>query len=169
MKPRKRRRPKPPPAKALGWREWAQLPDLNVRAIKAKLDTGARTSALHAFSIETFQRDGIEMVRFDIHPVQRSSAESVRAEAAVLEHRKIKNSGGHQEVRPVILTTLRIGDGEWPIELTLTARDEMGFRMLLGREALRGRAIVDPGSSFREGRQKDLPAWSPDQANGEEE
>jgi len=169
LKRRKRSRPKTPPTKALGWREWAQLPDLNVRAIKAKLDTGARTSALHAFSIKPFMRDGVEMVRFDIHPVQRSSASAVHAEAEVLDHRVVKNSGGHQELRPVIQTTLRIGDGEWPIELTLTRRDEMGFRMLLGREALRGRAVVDPGSSFREGRQKDLPAWSPDRAKGDEE
>ena len=168
-KKKSRRGPKPPPPKALGWREWAQLPDLNVRAIKAKLDTGARTSALHAFSIKDFVRDGVQMVRFDIHPVQRSSASAVHAEAEVLERRVVRNSGGHQELRPVIVTTLRIGEEEWPIELTLTRRDEMGFRMLLGREALRGRAVVDSGSSFREGKRKDLPAWSPRRAKDEEE
>lgn len=137
---------------SLGWREWVQLPDLGVRRIKAKLDTGARTSALHAFGIREFVRDGVDMVRFEIHPVQRSAASAVQVEAVVIEHRSVRNSGGVQEHRPVIRTAVKVGEMTWPIELTLTRRDEMGFRMLLGRQALRGRAVVDPGRSFRAGR-----------------
>jgi hypothetical protein len=123
-----------------------------VRAIKAKLDTGARTSALHAFGIRSFVRDGIDMVRFEIHPIQRSSAASVEVVVPMIDRRVVRNSGGGAEERPVIETTLQIGEELWPIELTLTRRDEMGFRMLLGREALRDRAVVDAGSSFRAGR-----------------
>jgi hypothetical protein len=123
-----------------------------VRAIKAKLDTGARTSALHAFGIRSLVRDGIDMVRFEIHPIQRSSAASVEVVVPMIDRRVVRNSGGGAEDRPVIETTLQIGEELWPIELTLTRRDEMGFRMLLGREALRDRAVVDAGSSFRAGR-----------------
>lgn len=133
----------------LGWREWVQLPGLGVRRIKAKLDTGARTSALHAFDLREFVRDGQDMVRFQIHPIQRSSSPVVHAEALVVDRRTVRNSGGQQEERPVIKTALRVAGSEWPIELTLTNRDEMGFRMLLGRQALRGRALVDSGRSFR--------------------
>ena len=140
------------PATALGWREWVQLPELGVRRVKAKLDTGARTSALHAFGIREFVRDGVDRVRFEVHPVQRSAAAAVIAEATVVDHRAVRNSGGQQELRPVISTLLKVGDAEWPIELTLTRRDEMGFRMLLGRQALRGRALVDSGRSYRAGR-----------------
>lgn len=136
----------------LGWREWAELPELGVPAIKAKLDTGARTSALHAFDLTPFVRDGIDMVRFEVHPFQRTAADSIEVEAEVADERVVRNSGGHEELRPVIETTVRIGDDAWPIELTLTRRDEMGFRMLLGRQALRGRAVVDSGSSYRTGR-----------------
>ena len=136
----------------LGWREWARLPDLGVRAIKVKLDTGARTSALHAFGLRRFVRDGAEMVRFEIHPLQRSGASAVVAEALVIDEREVRNSGGVAETRPVVRTTLQIGESRWPIELTLTRRDEMGFRMLLGRQALRGRALVDAGRSFLAGR-----------------
>ena len=128
------------------------LPEFGVRAIKVKLDTGARTSALHAFGLRPFTRDGRSMIRFEIHPVQRSSAAIVAAEAVVLDERLVRNSGGLEELRPVIRTLIEIGGERWPIELTLTRRDQMGFRMLLGRQALRGRAVVDAGSSFREGR-----------------
>lgn len=146
--------------RTLGWREWAQLPDLGVRGIKAKLDTGARTSALHAFALKEFTRDGVSMVRFEIHPLQRSTAASVQAEAEVTDRRTVRNSGGGTELRPVIVTTVRIGDESWPIELTLTRRDEMGFRLLLGRQALRGRATVDSGRSFRAGKRPAGPAFS---------
>jgi len=140
------------PPETLGWREWARLPDLGVRVIKAKLDTGARTSALHAFGLVRFVRDGRDMCRFEIHPVQRSDADAVIVETEVLEERWVRNSGGQRELRPVIETMLCIGDRSWPIELTLTRRDQMGFRMLLGRQALKRRALVDPGRSFRAGR-----------------
>lgn len=154
-RPRRRKsKKKAPPALALGWREWAALPELGIEAIKAKLDTGARTSSLHAFGIELFERDGIPMVRFEVHPEQRSRQGRVRVEAEVLDERWIRNSGGVRELRPVIETDVRIGEETWPIELTLTRRDEMGFRMLLGRQAIRTRAVVDPGSSFRAGRRK---------------
>jgi hypothetical protein len=135
-------------SRVLGWREWADLPDLGVRGIKAKLDTGARTSSLHAFKLRPFRRDGVDMVRFEIHPVQRSSASTVVAEAEVCGERTVRASNGHEETRLMIATTLALGEDRWPIEVTLTRRDEMGFRMLLGRQALAGRAIVDPAASF---------------------
>lgn len=160
MTPRGRGPTRSSPTASLGWREWVQLPELGVRRIKAKLDTGARTSALHAFGLREFVRDGVEMVRFEIHPVQRSAAAAVQAEATVVDRRAVRNSGGQQELRPVISTLVKVGDTEWPIELTLTRRDEMGFRMLLGRQALRGRALVDPGRSYRAGR-AGAPARSP--------
>lgn len=132
----------------LGWREWVALPDLQVRRIKAKLDTGARTSALHAFKLTRFVADGRDMVRFEVHPVQRSVASAVTVEAEVVEEREVRNSGGNAEMRPVIVTRLRLGGVEWPVEVTLTRRDEMGFRLLLGRQALKGRGVVDCGDSF---------------------
>lgn len=151
---RRRRKPPTPPALALGWREWAALPEFGVDAIKVKLDTGARTSSLHAFDMKRFQRGGVEMVHFEVHPEQRSRKDRVEVEAEVMDERWVRNSGGQRELRPVVETAVRIGDEVWPIELTLTRRDEMGFRMLLGRQALRKRAVVDPGSSYRAGRRK---------------
>lgn len=136
----------------LGWREWAALPELGVDAIKAKLDTGARTSSLHAFDLIRFERDGRPMVRFEVHPRQRSAVGAVEIEAEMVDERWVRNSGGLRELRPVIETDVEIGDDRWTIELTLSRRDEMGFRMLLGRQALRPRALVDPGRSFRAGR-----------------
>ncbi len=142
-----KRTPKPPKA-VLGWREWVGLPELGVRSVKAKLDTGARTSALHAFRMKRFVRDGMPMVRFEVHPVQRTTSASVTVEAEVVDERTVRSSGGQEEQRPVIVTALELDGNRWSIELTLTRRDSMGFRMLLGREALRGRAVVDPGRSF---------------------
>lgn len=144
----KKRRPRT----ALGWREWAGLPELGVDAIKVKLDTGARTSSLHAFDLTRFDREGAPMVRFEVHPRQRTSDDAIEVEAEVVDERWVRNSGGGRELRPVIETDVQIGDETWPIELTLTRRDEMGFRMLLGRQALRKRAVVDPGSSFLAGK-----------------
>lgn len=141
-----------PPARTLGWREWVALPDLGVEAIKAKLDTGARTSSLHAFGMVRYEDEGTAMVRFAIHPRQRSDAGTVEVEVEVVDERWVRNSGGTRELRPVIETDVRVGDDRWTIELTLTRRDEMGFRMLLGRQALRRRALVDPGASYRAGR-----------------
>ena len=144
----KRKTLRQPKLVVLGWREWTALPDLRVRSIKAKLDTGARTSSLHAFRMHRYTVDGREMVRFEIHPVQRSSAATVEVETPVLGERSVRDSGGRVEVRPLIETTLELNGLRWPIELTLTRRDEMGFRMLLGRQALRGRVLVDPAASF---------------------
>jgi len=139
----------------MGWREWVELPDFGVRAVKAKLDTGARTSSLHAFKPRRFRRDGLDMVRFEVQPVQRSSASKVVVEAEVKGERDVRTSSGQQETRLVIETTLSLGGARWPIELTLSRRDEMGFRMLLGRQALAGRIVVDPAASFLAG--EDLP------------
>ncbi len=153
----------------LGWREWVALPGLGVQNIKAKLDTGARTSSLHAFRLHRFRSDGQDMARFQIHPVQRSSASTVLVEAPVLEEREVRNSGGVVEVRPVIEVELELAGRRWPIELTLSRRDEMGFRMLLGRQALRGQVIVDPSASFAAAREGEAPEVITTSASNEEE
>lgn len=135
----------------LGWREWLALPDLHISHIKVKVDTGARSSALHAFDIHHFERDGTAMVRFKVHPHQRSTTVTVEAEAPLWDERLVRSSSGHTQPRPVIRTPIALGDRQWSIELTLTNRDAMGFRMLLGREAVRHRFLVDPGRSYRLG------------------
>lgn len=136
----------------VGWREWVALPALGVRAVKAKIDTGARSSALHAYNIERFDRAGERWVRFTIHPWQRDVATTVVAEAPLLDDRWVRSSSGRQELRPVVTTDVELMGVRWPIELTLSNRDPMGFRMLLGRQAVRGRFIVDPGRSYRGGK-----------------
>jgi len=141
------------PAQAtIGWREWAALPELNLPAIKAKIDTGARTSALHAFLIEPYSRDGVDMLRFLIHPIQRNQDFEVECHAPVFDFREVTDSGGHREMRYVIQSKVMIGDRAWPIELTLTNRDTMRFRMLLGRRAMENRFLVDPGASYINGK-----------------
>lgn len=142
---------KPPPA-AIGWREWVSLPELGIDAVKVKIDTGARSSALHAFDVETFHRRGKTMIRFKVHPQQRDSRTTVSAVAELLEYRRVKSSGGHETLRPVVLTVVQLLGQSWPIELTLVSRDAMGFRMLLGRQAVRGRFLVDPGKSYLGGK-----------------
>ncbi len=134
----------------IGWREWVSLPGLGISAIKAKVDTGARSSSLHAYDVREFDRDGRMMVRFEVHPIQRDSSTTFAAEAELADKRLVRNpgAGGREELRPVIVTDIEIGEQRWPIELTLTRRDAMGFRMLLGRQAVRGRFVVDPGRSF---------------------
>ena len=132
----------------IGWREQVALPDLGIQQIKAKIDTGARSSALHAFDVEIFKRDGKRMVRFKIHPYQRDTHRTITAEAELLDQRQVRNSGGQTQVRPVIQTTIELNGYTFPIELTLTNRDVMGFRMLLGRQAVRRRFLVDAGQSF---------------------
>lgn len=132
----------------VGWREWVELPALLDVPIKAKVDTGARTSALHAFSLRLTETDGITTAHFQIHPTQRSIRESVDVSCEVLGFRQVRSSNGRTENRPVIRTTASFGGIRWPIEVTLTSRDTMGFRMLLGRSALKGRFLVDPGRSY---------------------
>lgn len=136
----------------IGWREWAALPDLNLPAIKAKIDTGARTSALHAFLIEPYTRDGVDMLRFLIHPMQLNQKFEVECHAPVYDFREVTDSGGHREMRYVIQSKVVIGDIAWPIEMTLTNRDTMRFRMLLGRRAMENRFVVDPGVSYVNGK-----------------
>ena len=130
----------------VGWREWVALPDLDVAALKAKIDTGATTSALHAFDLTEDPTAGT--VSFGLHPFQRDSRTTIRCVCPLIDRRHVRSSTGHRELRPVIETTLSIGEHEWRVAITLTSRDAMGFRMLLGRQALRRRAMVDPARSF---------------------
>lgn len=144
----------PPPADipqkldSVGWREWVALPRLDLPRIKAKVDTGARTSALHAFDLDYCEENSHLMVCFKVHPLHKDNSQVLTAKAPVLEKRHIRNSGGQAEERPVIQTLLALGKYQWSVELTLTNRDMMGFRMLIGREAVRRRFLVDPGKSY---------------------
>jgi hypothetical protein len=137
-----------------GWREWVGLEELGVARIKAKLDTGARTSAIHAFNVEAFRRDGERWVRFFIHPLQKDDSHEIACEHRVADIRTVTNPGGRREKRYIIRTDLSVGGETWPIDLSLTDRDEMGFRMLIGRTAMHGRLLVDPDHSFRLGKAK---------------
>ncbi len=138
----------------LGWREWVGLPDLGITAIKAKVDTGARTSALHAFGLRAYTEDGRDRVEFSMHPIQKDVDTVVTCHADIVDSRVVTDSGGHKEERYVIETTLAIGRFTWPIEATLTSRDDMLFRMLLGRTAMNHRARVDPARSYLVGKKK---------------
>lgn len=131
----------------IGWREWVSLPDLGLHGVKAKIDTGARSSALHAFNLSTFTVEGATWVRFDVHPMQQGGP-TVRAEAEIVDMRRVRNPGGRREYRPVIRTPVAVLGRVWDIDITLTPRWGMGFRMLLGRQAVRHHFLVDPGRSF---------------------
>ena len=135
----------------VGWREWLALPDLGVPAIKAKIDTGAKTSCLHAINIEPFEQDGQPWVRFDTQPIQRSEFK-VPCQAPVKDYRSVTDSGGHKEDRYVIESLVSVGTHSWAIELTLTSRYNMLFKMLLGRRAMEGRVIVEPSLSYQTGK-----------------
>lgn len=132
----------------LGWREWCKLPGLSVNKIKVKIDTGAKTSALHVDDITYITKKNIRYVRFLIHPIQKSHRQTVHTIAELVEHRWVKSSNGAKSLRPVIRTSIQIGDHQWPIEITLTSRDEMGFRMLLGRSGIPLRFVVNPHKSY---------------------
>ena len=134
--------------KTIGWREWVEMPDLGVAEIKAKVDTGADNSSLHAFNIERFETTGAPYVRFEVHPRQRRRKPSISCVAPLAKERRVKNPGGRTEVRPVIRTSLVIAGVELEALVNLTTRDEMTFRLLLGRRTIRGRFIVDPGRSY---------------------
>ena len=138
----------------IGWREWVGLPDFGIKMMKAKVDTGARSSSLHAFDLDIFERDGAKWVRFQVLPVQRKRNKIVEVEAMVLEFRSVRSSSGIASKRPVIVTNVTLLGITWPVELTLASRDEMGFRMLLGREAFRRRFLVDAGKSYYSGKPK---------------
>ena len=136
----------------IGWREWVEMPEFDVIEIKAKVDTGADNSSLHAFNIEPFSKDGIPHVRFEIHPRQRKSKPSISCEAEVVKERTVKNPGGRTELRPVIRTRLKVAGREIDALINLTTRDEMMFRMLLGRRSVRKDFLVDPARSYLGGR-----------------
>ena len=131
-----------------GWREWVQLPDVGVPWIKAKLDTGAQTSSIHAYDVEAFDRDGTAWVKFRIRPRQRSDADEVEIERPVHDVRRVRSSSGHVQERFVVLMPLVLVGFEVTAEVTLSNRDSMGFRMLIGREALSRGFLVDSARSF---------------------
>ncbi|MCJ9430666.1 ATP-dependent zinc protease family protein [Kordiimonas marina] len=132
----------------IGWREWVGLPAFGIEAIKAKIDTGAKTSALHAYDVTTHKSHGQEWAEFFIHPVQKRKRPEIRCKAPVVDEKLIKSSNGLSELRLVVSTELQLGPFTRTVQLTLTNRDEMGFRMLIGREALKGQYIVDSGVSY---------------------
>lgn len=132
----------------LGSEEWCSLPELGIPAIKARVDSGAKTSALHAVNIAPFIKEGEDWVRFDINPIQKNEKTIIHCESKLIDKRIVKSSSGYREQRYVIQTMLEIGNEIWPIEMTLTNRDSMGFRMLLGREAMSGRTMVDPEEKY---------------------
>jgi hypothetical protein len=132
----------------MGWREWLELPDLGIRRVKAKVDTGARSSSLHAENIELLQVRGQVAVRFVVLPLQRSRLKPVACQMLLYDERYVKSSNGSRELRPVIRTAVAWGGLSWDVDITLTSRDLMGFRMLLGREAIRRRFLVDTGRSY---------------------
>lgn len=138
----------------IGWSEWCALPELGIASIKAKIDTGAKTSAIHAYSITAYQLRNKHFVRFNIHPLPKRDDITISCNAEVIDQRHVMSSNGHIENRYVITTPIRLGEQEWNIELTLSNRDPLRFRMLLGREALKGRVVIDPSRRLLQKRRK---------------
>lgn len=146
---------------ALGWREWISLPSLGLPKIKAKVDTGARTSALHTFDLEMYDDEGEnDRVRFKVHPIQNNTEVFIECDTKVVNLRSVRDSGGHEELRPFIQVPIVLGDYRWDIEISLTNRDNMKFRMLLGRTALVNRFVVNSGKSYLIGRRPSSPSKS---------
>ena len=136
----------------VGWREWVSLPDLGIKSIKAKMDTGAKTSALHTYFIEPINNSERPMVRFGIHPMQKSVKNDTICIADIVDERRIVDSGGHPELRYIIRTSILVGNKKWPVDLSLTNREQMRFRLLIGRAAISEQLIIDPKLSFTLGR-----------------
>jgi ribosomal protein S6--L-glutamate ligase len=132
----------------IGWKEWCNLPELGIPLLKAKIDTGAKTSAIHAFNIQRFVKAHKHYVKFSVHPLQGSNAATITSTAPIIDERSVMSSNGHKEDRLVISTPLVLGSETWDIEITLSNRDPLRFRMLLGREALSNRVIIDPHRAF---------------------
>jgi ribosomal protein S6--L-glutamate ligase len=135
----------------VGWREWARLPKLNIPVIKVKIDTGAKTSALHAYDLEIIKKDGKEYASFSIHPIQKNDVISIKCLSEIIDKRVVKSSNGLKEERCVIRTPIQIGKKIWDIEITLTNRDIMHHRMLIGREAMQS-VLVHPARTFCQGK-----------------
>lgn len=144
---------KPSKLTIVGWREYVSLPRLKLINLKAKVDTGARTSALHAFALEEFHQSGQRKIRFAIHPLHRDNKKIIWCTSSILDRRRVSDSGGHRELRYVIVTDIVIGSQRFPIEVTLTNRDNMLFRMLIGRQALKNKFLVNPTKSYLQGEQ----------------
>jgi hypothetical protein len=136
------------PLPVIGWREWVEMPELAIPPVHAKIDTGATTSALHGEVLGIYTHEGVQLVRFSVTLGTRSRTTTHETEAELMEYRRVKSSNGHYSRRPVVLTHVSLGGLVWPIELTLANRESMGMPMLLGRQSLKGRFLVDPGRSY---------------------
>ena len=154
-----RRRSKDDGRALIGWREWASFPDLGVERINAKIDTGAKSSAIHAFRMSVTEANDGAWVEFYLHPRRRRKAPEIFCRTPLIDTRLIKSSNGQTEERLVINTPLRMGDQVWPVELTLTNRDEMGYRLLIGRDALARRFLIKPDASYLLGKKPPIE-WS---------
>ncbi|MBB63898.1 MAG: ATP-dependent zinc protease [Waddliaceae bacterium] len=143
---------KPKTLSLIGWREWCVCSQLDIPAIKAKIDTGAKTSSLHAANIVPFKKGDNKYVRFLVHPLQGHAEVELECEALVIDYRGVMSSNGHIENRYVIRVEMQLGTLKWPIDLTLSNRDPLKFRMLLGRDALSGHFMIDPYRSYLQGK-----------------
>ncbi len=132
----------------IGWREYLSIPDLDIRVVKAKVDTGARTSALHCSEVEIYNSDGLQRVRFQAHPIHRDPDFSLPCDLPLSSYRSVRDSGGKEEIRPFVSVPVIIGEHQFETEISLTNRKNMKFRMLLGRTALKGRFLVNSGTSY---------------------